>query len=81
MKLAFRTILFHFFCIIIFSIIYYRLSLHSDYIDCISTSTSIQAGVGIANIYPVSFIGKLFMMIQQLILISTHVITIYIFTV
>jgi hypothetical protein len=81
MKLAFRTIIFHFVCILIFSIIYYRLSVHGDYIDCISTSTSIQAGVGIASIRPVSFVGKAFMMLQQIILISTHVLTIYIFTV
>ena len=35
----------------------------------------------LASIYPIDFYGKLVMIIQQLVLIMTHVFTIYIFTV
>jgi hypothetical protein len=50
-------------------------------VDYILFSTTIQAGVGISDIYPISFYGKITMVIQQLIMICTHVFTIYIFNV
>ena len=43
-------------------------------------STTIQAGVGISDILPISVYGKILMIIQQLIMISISVITIYVFT-
>jgi Sec-independent protein secretion pathway component TatC len=49
-------------------------------IDFFLFSTTIQAGVGISNILPISVYGKLFMILQQLIMISISVITIYVFT-
>jgi hypothetical protein len=50
-------------------------------IDYILFSTTIQAGVGVSEMYPVSFYGKIIMIIQQLILICTHVFTIYVFNI
>jgi hypothetical protein len=51
------------------------------YVDYMLLSTTIQAGVGISDIYPISFYGKIIMIIQQLIMICTHVFTIYIFNI
>jgi len=50
------------------------------YLDCILLSTTIQAGVGFTGLTVNSSAGKLIMLLQQLILISTHAFTLYIFT-
>jgi len=50
-------------------------------IDVLLFSTTIQAGVGISELSPISIQGKLFMILQQLIMISINVITIYVFTI
>lgn len=89
MKILFRTLLFHFLCIFVFFIIYLNLGDHflrdksktqATTLDFLLLSTTVQAGVGIADIYPISFLGKLSLIIQQMIMISTHVITLYLFT-
>ena len=49
-------------------------------IDFLLFSTTIQAGVGISDMLPISIYGKIFMILQQVIMISISVITIYIFT-
>lgn len=49
-------------------------------IDFFLFSTTIQAGVGISDIIPISVYGKMLMIMQQLIMISISVITIYVFT-
>jgi hypothetical protein len=89
MKVAFRTVLFHILCIFIFALFYYYF--RDDFktevkekftlLDYIFLSTTIQSGVGLTDIYPIDFYGKLIMIIQQITLIMTHVFTIYIFTV
>lgn len=87
MKLVFRTVLFHFVCIIIFAICYFSLEdqfqiknqTKITLLDYILLSTTIQAGVGISDIYPISFYGKLLMISQQLIMIMTNVFILYIF--
>jgi hypothetical protein len=88
MKLAFRTVIFHILCICIFALFYYYF--RDDFktevkekftlLDYIFLSTTIQSGVGLTDVYPINFYGKLTMIIQQLILIMTHVFTVYIFT-
>jgi hypothetical protein len=88
MKLLFRTFFFHIFCIIIFAIIYSFLvndfhienKENKSMIDLLSLSTTIQCGVGMTNLYPLTFYSKLFIIIQQLIMLFTNVITLYIFT-
>ena len=57
----------------------YKLDLDSI-IDFFLFSTTIQAGVGISNILPNSIYGKIIMIVQQLIMISISVITIYVYT-
>lgn len=90
MKIVIRTVFFHFTCILIFALIYLRLKDNLKgredeeelgLIDYLLLSTTIQAGVGVSDIYPVSFHGKIVMIIQQLMMICTHVFTIYIFNV
>ena len=88
MKIAIKTICFHFICILVFGIFYYNYQSHfqhtavqerQTYLDYILLSTTIQAGVGISDIYPITIVGKIVMIIQQLIMIMTHVFTIYFF--
>ncbi len=89
MKLVIRTIVFHIFCIISFAYIYLYLSEHfqsdiskkySTYLDFFLLSTTIQAGVGISDLFPITDLGKITVIIQQFLMLSTHIITLYIFT-
>ena len=93
MKIVIRTVIFHIICIIIFALIYLYLSDQFDSIneydrnkkyttftDFLLLSTTIQAGVGLSDLFPISFLTKTTMIIQQIIMIFTHVITLYIFT-
>jgi hypothetical protein len=89
MKIVIRTVIFHFLCIIVFGVLYFYLKddfetkeeAELEIIDYILLSTTIQAGVGISDIYPISFNGKIIMIIQELLMICTHIFTIYIFTI
>ena len=92
MKIVIRTVCFHFLCIIVFGILYFYLKddLLADkghkktevqIIDYVVFSTTIQSGVGMTDLYPTNFYGKLAMTIQQLIMICTHVFTLYIFNI
>ena len=49
-------------------------------IDFLLFSTTIQVGVGLNEMSPTSVYSKLFIILQQLIMLSIHVITIFIFT-
>lgn len=89
MKLVIRTFLFHILCVIVFATIYFNLyeEFHlteqhdkKTIIDFILLSTTIQAGVGISDIYPLSYYSKITVIIQQLLMLFTHVITLYVFT-
>ena len=88
MKIAIRTLFFHFLCITVFGIFYYNYQSHFQHtatqerksiLDYILLSTTIQAGVGISDIYPITNVGKIVMILQQLIMILTHVFTLYFF--
>jgi len=89
MKLIIRTILFHMICIITFAFIYYNLyesfeeitkNKPKSFIDFVSLSVSIQSGIGLAYLAPISYYSKIAILIQELLLISTHVMTLYVFT-
>jgi hypothetical protein len=89
MKILIRTLIFHFVCILMFGLLYLNIAgdmVTKDkspikFLDCLLLSTTIQAGVGFTNLSVHGSIGKLIMMLQQLLLISTHAFTLYIFTV
>ena len=96
MKEAIKVIIFHFICIIIFAFLYYIFKgsfnpenssdstnsiKYENFTDFLLLSTTIQAGVGISDLYPTSFYGKLTMIIQQLLMLCTHIFTLYILTI
>ena len=91
MKLVIRTAFFHLFCISLFAYIYVYLSDHfqsdnieknryTTFLDFFLLSTTVQAGVGISDLFPVSNYSKIALIIQQFLMILTHIITLYIFT-
>lgn len=88
MKLVIRTFIFHILCILIFALIYSNFSeeFHvmkehrKGFIDFLLLSTTIQAGVGISELYPLSYNSKIVVIVQQMLMLFTHVITLYIFT-
>jgi len=90
MKIAIKSVLFQFLCIIIFASIYYFLR---DYlrsrsknsnpfslIECFFLSVTIQSGVGLTDIYPISYHTQFVMILQQLIMIASGIFSIYFFT-
>ena len=90
MKIVFRTLIFHFACIIIFTLLYsifaddYNEKNEGDntitnntFLDFALLSTTIQAGVGISNMYPLNSIGKIIMIFQQLIMMSSNLFALY----
>ena len=88
MKLVIRTVFFHFMCILLFSLIYwlYKANFKRDdkkpgkVIDYLFLSTTIQAGVGYSDLYPITDTSKLIIIFQQFIMISTNVFLLYLFT-
>ena len=91
MKLVLRTLVFHLICILIFTYLYRHIAIHFDYdkdkydklrlVDFLTLSTTVQAGLGFSDLYPLTRTGKIILMIQQFIVISANVFTIYIFTI
>ena len=89
MKIVIRTVFFHFSCIVGFGMLYFYLKdefLENEkdkleIIDYMLLSTTIQAGVGISDLYPTTFYGKLTMIIQQILMLCTHIFTLYILTI
>jgi hypothetical protein len=84
------SLLSHFLNIIIFIIIYSSLpygtfSLNNKigepkFIDYFNLSTTIQAGVGVTNMMPVTTLGKFIMALQQILMITKNVVILYFFT-
>jgi len=89
MHRAIRTVFFHFFCIIIFTIIYKYIELELkdtehkavSFIDYLYLSVAIQAGTGFSQVIPKNNIGRIVIIIQELILICTHVFMVYFITI
>lgn len=88
MNLLIRTFIFHILCIITFALIYSNISeefsiIEKDkntFVDFLLLSTTIQAGVGITDLYPSSYYSKVLVIIQQILMLLTNIITIYLFT-
>jgi hypothetical protein len=89
MKFLFRSLFFHFICILIFTLLYNHFSVSFDntnhnnrtsILDFLLLSTTIQAGVGISGFYPINATGKLLMTLQQMMMLSNNVFTLYLFT-
>jgi len=94
MKLVIRTVVFQFCCVLMFGLIYLYFENHfvrdpaftinhkknPELIDCLFLSITIQAGVGFSDLYPITNIAKIILILQQFIMISTNVFLLYIFT-
>lgn len=90
MKLVIRTMIFHIICILIFAAWYYSLAdsfldksetnENKTFLDYLLLSVTIQAGVGYSFLDPINYYSKILVILQQLIMLSTHIITLYIFT-
>lgn len=94
MKIVIRTVFFHFCCILFFGLIYlifkdgfsrdpaYTVDnkKEPEIIDCLFLATTVQAGVGYSDLYPITNLAKTILIIQQFIMISTNVFLLYIFT-
>ena len=90
MKLVIRAFIFHIFCIIVFALIYSQFpeefnvtekdTADKNMIDFFLFSTTIQAGVGMSGLYPLSDYTKVAVIVQQTLMLFTHVITLYFFT-
>lgn len=88
MKIVIRTLVFHYLCILFFAFFY--MSIHEEFanmektklgmVDFLLFSTTLQAGIGDSHVYPVSNLSKIWMIVQQILMISTHVVSIYFFT-
>lgn len=89
MKIAIRTVCFHLFCIIIFTFIYKYIALELQdnehttvsFIDYLYLSVAIQSGTGFSQVIPKNNISRIAIIIQEILLICTHVFTIYFFTI
>ena len=88
MRIVLKALFVNILSILIFSIIYINIAKDNfltqkntlpEYIDCLLECITIQAGVGISSINPVTNLGKSVVMIQQLLLICTNAITLYLF--
>lgn len=92
MKIVIRTLIFHIICIIIFALLYLLYGndftslddnvnkKNKELLDFLLLSTTIQAGVGVSEFIPSTSITKLIMIVQQLLMISTHIFTLYFLT-
>jgi hypothetical protein len=89
MKIVIRTLLFHLLSIIIFTFIYFNINTNFtnqinnnvNIYDFFLLATTIQVGVGYSSLYPTTDISKLVIIMQQFCMLSTHIITLYFFTI
>lgn len=75
--------------ILLFSLIYYSIleqfttnitNYELDYLDCISLSTTIQAGIGLTSMQPQTHISILLTTAQQIVVIITAIFIVFNFT-
>jgi hypothetical protein len=94
MKLVIRTVVFQFMCITLFGLVYFLLKNHfardpayrvdnknePEILDCLFLATTVQSGVGYSDLYPITNVAKIIIIIQQFVMISLNVFLLYIFT-
>ena len=95
MRIVVKTVAFQFLCVLLFGLIYVSFKANfvrnpkytvdnnkePELLDCLFLATTIQAGVGYSDLYPITDFAKIIMIIQQFVMISTNVFLLYIFTV
>lgn len=91
MIVAIKLMIFHFVCIIMFTLIYAALPINSfdspdaqnkmpiTLFDMFYMTTTIQAGVGLPSLLPSSILAKSIICVQQMVMISTNVLILHLF--
>jgi hypothetical protein len=89
MKRVIQTLVFHFTCIVMFTLLYFFLSDHFEkmstekeleLIDYFFLSTTIQSGVGYTSLTPITALAKFILILQQMFMLSINVFLLYMFT-
>jgi hypothetical protein len=94
MRIVIKTVVFQFLCVLLFGLVYLSIKEHfirdvnftidqkkdPEILDCLFLATTIQAGVGYSDLYPITSASKIIMIIQQFVMISTNVFLLYFFT-
>jgi hypothetical protein len=94
MKIVIRTFIFHFLSILLFGLVYFFFESHfvrdkiytvnknnrPEMIDCFFLATTIQCGVGYSDLYPITNLAKMILIIQQFTMISTNILLLYVLT-
>jgi hypothetical protein len=92
MKAVFQTLVFQLSCIVIFGFVYWycqddfttdsteRKYKKGELIDYLFMSTTIQAGVGYGDLYPINFRSKFILILQQFLMISSNVLILFLFS-
>ena len=94
MRIVIKTLAFQIFCIVLFGFIYLLFKEHfvrdvsfttdkkktAEIIDCLFLATTIQSGVGYSDLYPITYIAKVILIIQQFVMISANVFLLYFIT-
>ncbi len=90
MKLVIRTLVVHLILIVLFTILYYvdesnfvwpeDKKRRIGVLDCFYLATTVQAGVGYTSIVPGNNKAKVLMIVQQMLMIASNVLTLYVFT-
>jgi len=92
MKLIFKGAVFHILCIIVFFLIYFNIPTHftkspnpekfipGELIDFVFLSTTVEAGVGYSGLLPITTLSKSLLIIQQIVMVTTNIFLLYIFT-
>ena len=90
-----NTVIFQLFCIVLFSYLYWiyiddfvpattsnkNKKTKGEFIDCVYTSITIQAGVGYNGLDPISDTAKMLLMAQQFVMICANVLIFYLFSI
>ncbi len=89
MLAVFQTLVFQLLCIVIFGFVYWycrddfitdKKNKKPELIDYLFMSTTIQAGVGYGDLYPINFRSKLALILQQFLMISSNVLILFLFS-
>ena len=90
-----NTVIFQLFCIVLFSYLYWiyiddfvpantsnkNKQKKGEFIDCVYTSITIQAGVGYNGLDPINNRGKMLLMTHQFVMICANVLIFYMFSI
>ena len=93
MNILLKIILYQFGFLLFFSILYFNYKDHFirdnsvvghhkiTFIDCLLLSTTIQSAIGYTDLFPVTHLSKILLTIQQMVVICTYSLFLYLFTV